>query len=654
MIARMAKVELVGPKKHLMPTVDAIQTYGKLHIASTRFTDLPEFAALEKPELSSEQVRYRARLEELLKKVDDVLALLAETPGLLAGGKTGGERERISPAELTEDTVDQKFAQSEELQQKIKGLVKKKLDLKDELGFVSKYERIIEAFAPMIEKLTGIRNLDLVGFTMKKKKQDVLDLLRHELKTMTRDHFDIFVRDLDENTLAGVVAVPKEYHREVKRLFISESVSELRLPESFGDRPPMETLQALKQRLEQIPAEIEAVDRQITELSAENYPETFLHLHSAVEDRLSEITAVSLSAQTKMTFILNGWIPEKNFEEFIAFARTTLDPSVVVNRRALGHKDLESGKIPVIIANPPLIRPFELCLMLLPKPSYASIDPTPFVAVFFPTFFGLILGDIGYGLVLLIASIAIHYRFRKYDLANCASVVLFACSLSSIIFGFLFGEFLGDLGMRWGIIKPILMNRETAIVPTLIMAVGLGVTHILLGFVIKAYTSIKWKHYGHAVEAIATIFLFLTLGVMAAALLGKLPHVLWHVSTVVILILIPVLLASGGIVALLEIFGAFGNMLSYARIMAIGLSSVILAVVANRLAGQFGNLVLGIVLATLVHLINLILGVFGPTVHSLRLHYVEFFSKFYTTGSVPYRPLTKKSHPPNVLEGGTK
>ena len=96
-----------------------------------------------------------------------------------------------------------------------------------------------------------------------------------------------------------------------------------------------------------------------------------------------------------------------------------------------------------------------------------------------------------------------------------------------------------------------------------------------------------------------------------------------------------------GIIGLLEIFSVFGNILSYSRIMAIGLASVILALVANRLAEASHNIIAGILIGMTIHLINFVMGVFSPTIHSLRLHYVEFFTKFYMPSGKTFKPFKK-------------
>ena len=108
-----------------------------------------------------------------------------------------------------------------------------------------------------------------------------------------------------------------------------------------------------------------------------------------------------------------------------------------------------------------------------------------------------------------------------------------------------------------------------------------------------------------------------------------------------ILILTPFLFFTGGMLAPLELLKSIGNIVSYARIMAIGLTSVLLAFVANNLAGMMGDVVIGIIVGGLLHAVNLVLGVFAPAIHSLRLHYVEFFSKFLEQGGRKFEPLRK-------------
>jgi V/A-type H+-transporting ATPase subunit I len=128
------------------------------------------------------------------------------------------------------------------------------------------------------------------------------------------------------------------------------------------------------------------------------------------------------------------------------------------------------------------------------------------------------------------------------------------------------------------------------------------------------------------------------LGLGLAAATGVLPGAVLPPAVVGLVLGMGVLVYCEGVAAPIEFLSTVGNMLSYARLMALGTASVMLAAVANELAGKTGSLLLGIVVGLLFHLVNLALGLFSPTIHSLRLHYVEFFGKFYDPGGRAYRP----------------
>ncbi len=129
--------------------------------------------------------------------------------------------------------------------------------------------------------------------------------------------------------------------------------------------------------------------------------------------------------------------------------------------------------------------------------------------------------------------------------------------------------------------------------------------------------------------------------VVFASFFGFFPGVLSKPFIIAILIAVPFLFFFGGLLAPLELLKSIGNIISYVRIMAIGLTSVLLAYVANQLAGEMGNVVIAVAVAALLHILNIILCVFSPTIHSLRLHYVEFFSKFVESGGKKFEPLGK-------------
>jgi V/A-type H+-transporting ATPase subunit I len=290
----------------------------------------------------------------------------------------------------------------------------------------------------------------------------------------------------------------------------------------------------------------------------------------------------------------------------------------------------------VVLTNPTIFEPFERLTAMLPLPRYGTFDPTPFVAVFFPMLFGVIVGDVGYALLLAVIALVLWRRGPRRGLARDLSRIAAAVASYSALFGVLFGELFGDLGHRWLGMKPLWMDRAEAILPFLGLAISLGLVHMVLGLVVGAID--KRRHPREAAGRGLTAFMILLIAVVLAAMLEVLPGGLFTPAIIALLVSFPILIALEGAAALLELITTIGHVFSYARVMALGTASVMLAIVANQMVGAFGGAAIGVVFALLFHLVNFGIALFSPTIHVLRLHYVEFFGTFFDPGGGPYQP----------------
>jgi V/A-type H+-transporting ATPase subunit I len=188
--------------------------------------------------------------------------------------------------------------------------------------------------------------------------------------------------------------------------------------------------------------------------------------------------------------------------------------------------------------------------------------------------------------------------------------------------------------------KPLFIDRQKNIIPMLYFAMAIGLAHVTLGLAIGFVTALRHHTKKDALaKLLYIIFIFLIVALIVTSI-GYFPELLTRPLIISILVLCPLLLFSGGLLAPLELLKNIGNIISYARIMAIGLTSVLLANVANQLSGLTGDIILGLIVGGLIHLIGIIIGVFSSSIHSLRLHYVEFFDKFIELGGRKYRPFS--------------
>jgi V/A-type H+-transporting ATPase subunit I len=212
-----------------------------------------------------------------------------------------------------------------------------------------------------------------------------------------------------------------------------------------------------------------------------------------------------------------------------------------------------------------------------------------------------------------------------------------ACAAFSVAFGLAFGELFGDLGRHWFGLHPFLLDRERSLLPFLGLTIAIGLVHILLGLALGMINAAR-GHPRQAVGRGVALLMVILIVIALLAAVGVLPRRLLSPVTVALLVAFPILIVAEGIIAPIEFLSTISSILSYARIMALGTASVMMAIAANQLAGSMGSVLVGIVFGLLFHLVNFALGVFAPTVHGLRLHYVEFFGKFYSPGGHEYRP----------------
>jgi V/A-type H+-transporting ATPase subunit I len=400
-----------------------------------------------------------------------------------------------------------------------------------------------------------------------------------------------------------------------------------------ADKPVGEALEILFRKQEEIPRRIRELDAELCALS-DRWRGMLEGARLWLENRIGQILASDSFFESHMTFLLYGWIPREKMESLEGALASAYGEEVIMER--LPIEKSEEEQVPITISNSPLVRPFEIFTRILPLPRYGTIDPTPYVALFFPLFYGIIIGDIGYGLLLLAIASLVKRRYRSNRfLADAATVFSWAAG-SAILWGVAYGELFGDLGTRLDL-RPLLFHRMGDFLETILFALAIGAVHVLLGIALGIRSAWKSGHRGEAVARTAGLVLVLGFLAMLAGILGKVPRAFLPAGATVIAVSLPVMIFTGGPAAAMKLHNLM-NILSYLRIMGIGVASVALAYTANRISSLVPWPALGILAAVTLHAINLAFCILSPTIQALRLHYVEFFENFYDGGGRAYKP----------------
>ena len=625
MIVRMSKIEIVGPKGLLEDVLSLLKTLGIFQIepATLGFIEkgceehvrsfLPEEQAL------SEMIFFedlRARIGELLLYLPAIEVRISYI-------------EPLPIIETVSKTIQKHIGICKDLYQRRDNLTK-------EANELSRYTIFLSTLSTLIESGQETPDLDFVGLTI--KEPAMVGRLRELLSRLTDFRFELLTETAEDGTLVGLITIEKDFSEKVKRSLTDEHIPELSFPQSISNLTFSEKCAYVRKRVLDLNAEIASITREL-----ERFSRRWLPIYNRVKEWLDEkLSLLKTSAsvfETRMCFFINGWIASRNMEPLRGRLTEAFKGRVTLEEKGMHEEDLE--RVPIILKNPAYFQPFELLVKLLPLPKYTSYDPTPFIGIFFPIFFGMILGDAGYGVLLLALSLIMMRRWkRRCDLRDGCKILSVA-SLYTIFFGILYGEYFGELGNEFFGLEPLFMDRRSAIIPVLLFALSVGVMHVTLGLFLGFLSAMRQKIRKEAAFKLLSIVVIFCVVILIVSLFKPFPWLVTRPLIIGILILTPLLLFTGGLLAPLELLKSIGNIVSYARIMAIGLASVLLAYVANRMAGMMGDVVVGIIAAVLLHIINIVLGVFSPTIHSMRLHYVEFFSKFVEHGGRRFEPFKK-------------
>lgn len=483
--------------------------------------------------------------------------------------------------------------------------------------------------------------------------------------------------------------VPADKAGEVSSVLAEHGFSETSVPHLEGSVDS--AIASLESDIKNLVGEKAPLQKKLVDLKKQ-YDDLIL----ATDEYLSMQTAMTEAplrfAETANTFVIDGYVPSDQFDALRSGLEGAAGGKIEVQK--LDDKEaedlVEHGEdVPTKMNNPGIVKPYELITRLFAVPEYKEFDPSLLIFVFFPIMFGMILGDIGYGIMTMIVLLMLKKKFRTDGWQQLINIVLIA-SVWAIIFGFFFGEIFGPLGL-WGRVVGTLPESQIELLKAsglyfgegvygslgrlgplgifpmdrlatnaVLMLIGIsifiGVIHTGVGSILGIKTELNYGEKKHAYFERLPVLLFQVF--FALLLLGMVMHmnmVLVIPSAIIIVVsIVMMVMGPEGPMGLAHVPFYVSNLISYLRLLAIGLASVGLAFAANQLAfyvimpmlsgGSESPTIIaaiaGIVILTVVHFINMLLGILSPFMHPLRLHYVEMFTKFYSAhgGGVEYSP----------------
>jgi len=460
-----------------------------------------------------------------------------------------------------------------------------------------------------------------------------------ELKIVKDEVYYLVISSIDESEKEKLAEVFRNSSFTVENLDIDA------VPQDYKNELQKE-ISGLKKEKRRLKAKIKTYSEDLTDLQA---------VYEYMQNKKLRIVESEKLAQTENTILIKGWIPTEKVNEFEKVVKDEAGDNYYLT---FTEADRDDATVPIKLKNGKIASTFENLTGMYAYPRYNEIDPTPLFTPFYILFFGMMGADVGYGLVLLLATMFVLKVVNLSSQMRKSVKFFFYLSFSVIFWGLLYGSYFGaTIPGMWRLIDPASQYNDL-----LIGSIVFGVVHIFVGLAIKAYMLIR---DGKSLEAVYDVLFWYM------ALMGGIVYLIFklmNLSPVVTNVSMWVMIAGmagivltggreakgigaklgGGLYSLYGISSYVGDFVSYSRLMALGLSGGFIASAINMIAGMISGSWVGMIFIPVIlvagHLFNMFLSFLGAYVHTSRLMYVEYFGKFYEGGGKPFKDFrTEKS-----------
>ena len=659
--ARMKKLKIITLDKYANPLVNSLHESSILQIydISERIQEDAEWKQILKP---SHATPFLGKISSLLMKttgIADFLGTVAKKDtGILTLAKGFVNPPKIEKRHVEDlgvkDLLDNAEKILDQVETKTKPLEDKVSALDAEHAKLTNAIKVAKNLSKFDFDLGNLEGSEYTSVISGKIALDSYDQFKSGIKDLPDEILVVDDDSIDKESKILVVVTLKKNGDKVSSLLRKLEFERFELSGISGR--PEEIIKSSESRIELILKEKESVSNDLADVSAEWYKELLvLKEQLDIEKQRSEIFASF--GETDKTVMFEGWVTVKHLEEVLGIIESTTMGYSIVD---VSDPDVEKDKIPVHLDNPRFAKPYEMFVHMYSPPDYREIDPTILMAIIFPFFFGYCLTDAGYGVIDAIIGLVLFIGLgRNSKLMANVGLILVACGVWAFILGMVTNGFIGDLFPRWiiGMSTPLpttIASINAFVFPQyiLLMALIVGVIHINMGLLIGSYNNIV---RGEVREALGTqiVWFVLEIGVIVAAaafLTSGITSAEIFGGPIIVLSLL-MLMYLNGPYGVMDVTGFLGTVLSYARLLALCLSTGGIAMTVNILTGLCDTLIpyIGFVLAPLIfvggHIANCAFQSLGAFINSLRLHYVEYFSQFYIGGSQKFRAFrTKRKH----------
>ncbi len=405
----------------------------------------------------------------------------------------------------------------------------------------------------------------------------------------------------------------------------------------YEKKKPSDIIRELETRIDKLNTKKMRIESFLEKLER-IYGKKLAILKEELDIAKEKLLALNYFKTTKAFSVFEAWVPEKDLNKFHKVIKET--------SRYYYIEISERDDAPTLFKNPKLVKPFEMITELYGPPKYKKLDPTPILAVTFTIFFGFMLTDVAYGLLLILVAILLYKGIGRINTTmKNFSVILMFFGVSTILIGAIFGSYFGNFFQEIGLKLPVPIDAMRQAMLTLSIALGLGSLHLIIGLVTGLYENFKDRNIR---DGLAKQGVWLAFMLSLFLFLFKLNGIgLVFLALAIIMQLFFNYLDGGVVSSFLSIFGFsgfLGDLFSYARLMALGIGTSGIALAVNFMVFMVIDLIpvvglpIGIVIFIFGHIFNMAMNGLGAFVHSTRLHFLEFFTKFYEGGGKTYKP----------------